>query len=82
MKYREVHDTSTDKLIFSLRLPTRVRQLADVTQQIGFAVEAGWERGEQKRTLDGSPRQGTYTDSYRSYHLGEWSQLLASFCKS
>lgn len=62
---------ATEKLEFSLRLLHDREHLVGVTQQLGLAVRAGWDKGEQKRTLGGAPRPGTYAESYRSLSLGE-----------
>ena len=61
----------TEKLEFSLRLRHDSQSLSTVTRQLGFAVGAGWNRGDRKKTLAGSPRSGKRDSSYRSYDLGD-----------
>lgn len=62
---------ATERLNFSLQLRHDSQSLATVTQQLGLAVGAGWDKGDQKTTPAGSPRPGTRDSSYRSYELGD-----------
>lgn len=61
---------ATEKFDFSLRLRHDTNNLSMVTKQLGLSADSGWDKGEQNRTLQGSPRPGTRDTSYRSFSLG------------
>lgn len=61
---------ATQKLEFSLRLRHDTEDLILVTRQLGFSAHAGWDRGEQNRTLGGSLQEGIRSSSYRSFAFG------------
>jgi hypothetical protein len=61
---------ATKKLDFSLRLRHELADLSTVTQQLGFASEVGWNKGDQKRSLKGLALEGQRESSYRSFPLG------------
>jgi len=61
---------ATEKFDLSLRLRHDSNDLAAVTEQLGLPVTAGWDKGEQNKSLQGSLRPGTRDASYRSYSLG------------
>ena len=61
---------ATKKLDFSLRLRHDSADLSVVIQQLGFASEVGWNKGDQKLSLKGVPLEGRRESSYRSFPLG------------
>jgi len=61
---------ATIKFEFSLRLRHETDDLLLVTEQLGFASDAGWNKGEQNRTISGALRAGTRDASYRNFSLG------------
>jgi hypothetical protein len=61
---------ATRKLDFSLRLRHDSADLSVVTQQLAFATEVGWNKGDQKLSLKGLPLEGRRESSYRSFPLG------------
>jgi hypothetical protein len=61
---------ATKKLDFSLRLRHDSADLSVVTQQLGFASEIGWNKGDQKLSLKGLPLEGRRDSSYRLFPLG------------
>lgn len=60
---------ATKKLDFSLRLRHDSADLSTVTQQLGFASEVGWNKGDQKLSLKGLALEGRRESSYRSFPL-------------
>jgi hypothetical protein len=61
---------ATKKLNFSLRLRHDTDDLSVLTQQLGLASEIGWNKGDQRLSLKGLPREGQRESSYRSFPLG------------
>jgi len=61
---------ATTKLDLSLRLRHDSADLSVVTQQLGFASEVGWNKGDQKLSLKGLPLEGRRESSYRLFPLG------------
>lgn len=61
---------ATEKLEFSLRLRHDTADLSTVTADLGLVADAGWDKGDPNRTLQGAPRSGMRDDSYRSFSLG------------
>jgi hypothetical protein len=61
---------ATTKLEFSLRLRHDTDDLSQLTQQLGFVTDVGWNKGEKNRAIDGSLRDGIRDLSYRSFPLG------------
>lgn len=60
---------ATEKFDLSLRLRHDSRKLSVVSKQLGLPETAGWDKGEQNKTLQGALRPGTRDASYRSFSL-------------
>jgi hypothetical protein len=61
---------ATEKIDLSLRLRHESSDLSLVSKQLGLPETAGWNKGEQNKTLQGALRPGTRDASYRSFSLG------------
>lgn len=61
---------ATEKFDLSLRLRHDSNNISVVSKQLGLPETAGWDKGEQNKTLQGALRPGTRDASYRSFSLG------------
>jgi hypothetical protein len=61
---------ATEKFDLSLRLRHDSSDLSAVTKQLGLSAAVGWDKDEQNKNLQGSPRPGRRDASYRSFSLG------------
>jgi hypothetical protein len=62
---------ATEKISISLRLRHSSQNLSAITAQLGLVAGAGWDKGEPKSTLCGSPQSGKRDESYRTFNLGD-----------
>jgi hypothetical protein len=60
---------TTERFDMSLRLRHENSNLSGVSKQLGLSETAGWDKGDQNRTLQGALRPGTRDVSYRSFNL-------------